>query len=540
MKFTKVEIPDLIAALHHRGFTYVGPGGNGWMKFTGELKLKAQSYACELAVSPSLDEIPRVWLTPSPVGQHEIRPHLSADGYLCYLALDSVIFDFFDPIRQTLSCLDRAEEVLEAILAGEMTEDLAEEFHATWGEAVYLMDVNEGRHGVSDAFSFGSKMVGVVTDDKVRTQAKLEAIGGGIPPAFLSAVRVRTKSRPMPMQRDWPPKTVGAFLQWQSGLDPACRKKVEEKLLFLYQRKTARTLVIIESPAVQYGFDVEFSVAPSPRPGRRTRLREALYRLPIRPVSVYRIDDQYIAERNLPGCRSLAGLRIALVGCGAIGGYLAEMLVKAGAGTSGGQLTLIDMGTLEPNNLGRHRLGFPALLKSKAQAMREELQRVAPGVNIVAVCGNVKGAELGRMNLLIDATGEQGLTDWLTWRYASDTPFLAAWVEGAGLAVRALLKASGEHACSRCISRVPLEAQYRVFDTPPEIVIKGHGCEGLYVPFPASASVQAAALAMEMVQDWVDGAESPTFRTHVLDRSRAVHFKDCSPQRQEGCPACGT
>jgi len=539
MKFARVEIPDLVAALHQRGFTYIGPGWRGWMKFTGELKLKSQSHACELAVSPRLDEIPRVWLTQLPVGRHEIRPHLSANGYLCYLALDSVIFDFFDPIGQTLRCLERAEDVLESILTGEMTEDLAEEFHATWGDTVCLVDVNEGKLGVQEAYSFGLKRVGVVTDDKARTRAKLEAIGGGLPPSMMAAVRVRTASRPMPLQRDWPPKTVQAFLQWQSALDPACRKKIENQLLRLYQRKAARALVIIESPVVQYGFDVEFKPVNA-QPGKPTPLREAMYRLPIHPVSVYRIDDKYIAERNLPGGRTLAGLRIVLVGCGTIGGYLAEMLVKAGAGTASGQLTLVDMGSMEPNNLGRHRLGFPALLKRKAVAMREELQRVAPGANVVDICGDAKNAVLGQLNLLIDATGEQGLTDWLTWRYAANTPFLAAWVEGAGLAVRALLKASAKHACSRCISRPPLAAQYRVFDTPPDIIIRGHGCEGLYVPFPASASIQAAALAMEMVQAWVDNADSPTFRTRVLDQSRAVQFKDCSPPRHEGCPACGT
>ena len=70
--------------------------------------------------------------------------------------------------------------------------------------------------------------------------------------------------------------------------------------------------------------------------------------------------------------------------------------------------------------------------------------------------------------------------------------------------------------------------------------MKGHGCEGLYVPFPAAASMQAASLAMEMVQNWLDGADSPSFRTRVLDQQREAHFKDSSPKRYEGCPACAT
>lgn len=538
MKFAKVAIPELTAALHERGFAYVGRGWNGWLMYTGELRLKPQSYPCEIAISPELDEFPRVWLTPLPAGKRELLPHLSADGYLCYLALNSVIFDFFDPIRQTMACLDRAEQILEDILAGKMVDDLAEEFHATWGHTSCVLDVNESRPGILEAYAFGQKVT-LVTDDKDRSRAKLEALHSGLPKKELSAFRVATKSRPMPLQGKWPPKTVQEFLHWQSTLDRRCGRKIEQRLLDMFSRKVSRVLVLIDSPAVQYGIEVELQRQTAGL-SKKTSLRENLYRLPICRISVYRIDDKYIAGRNLPGSKTLAGLRVGLVGCGTIGGFLAEMLTKAGAGTVGGKLTLVDMSSFEPGNLGRHRLGFNALLMSKAEAMREELRRVAPGIDVTAVPSDVKEVNLGPLDLLIDATGEQGLTDWLTWKYAEKVPFLATWVEGAGSAVRGLMKAERQSACARCVSQPPLRDQYRVFDVPPEVIMKGHGCEGLYVPFPASTSVQAAALAMEMVQSWLDGIRSPSFRTRVLDLSREVHFKDCSPLRYEGCPACAT
>jgi molybdopterin/thiamine biosynthesis adenylyltransferase len=538
MRFEKVPIPDLTAALHKRGFSYLKRDERGRLRYSGELRLKAKNYPCEVTIPAALDDFPRVWLTPVPPGRRQLQPHLSAGGYLCYLAVGSVIFDSFNPIQQTMACLDRAEQVLEDILAGKMIEDLAEEFHITWGHRWCMLDVNERRPGALDAFTYGGK-ISVATDDKQRTHAKLETIGLGLPETELKAFRVHTKARPMPLQDRWPPKTVQEFLKWQNTLDPRCSKKIEQRLLELFRIKTTSALVLIDSPQVQYGIEVDLQRDPAGI-GNKPPLRETLYRRPIHRISVCRIDDHYLAERNLPGSKTLAGLKIALVGCGTIGGYLAEMLAKAGAGTVGGRLTLVDMGSLEPGNLGRHRLGFNALIKKKAEAMCEELRRVAPGIDAVAVVGDVKDANLGPLDLLIDATGEQGLTDWLTWQYADKVPFLAAWVEGTGAAVRALLKAKPEHACARCISQPPLKDQYRVFDVPPEVIMKGHGCEGLYVPFPATASIQAAALAMEMVQAWVDGAESPSFRTRVLDLQREVHFKDCSPQRSEGCPACAT
>lgn len=539
MKFEKVAIPDLTAALHQRGFSYLKRDKHGWMRFAGELCLKAKNYPCELAVSPALDEFPRVWLTPVPPGRPELQPHLSASGYLCYLAVGSVIFDFFNPIRQTMACLDRAEQVLEDILAGKMVEDLAEEFHITWGGNWCLLDANERRSGGLDTYPLGDRL-SIATDDASRTHAKLEAFGlGTMPKDRLPAFRVLTKARPMPLQDSWPPKTVQAFLKWQNTLDPRCSRKIEQRLMEMFRAKATRVLVLIDSPQVQYGIEVELKREPAGA-GNKPSLRELLYRLPVHRISAYRVNDQYLAERNLRSSKTLAGLEIGLVGCGTIGGYLAEMLAKAAAGTIGGKLTLVDMGSLEPGNLGRHRLGFSALFKRKAQAMCEELKRVAPGIDAVAVVGDVKNANLGPLDLLIDATGEQALTDWLTWQYADKVPFLSTWVEGAGNAVRALMKAKPENACARCVSQPPFKDQYRVFDVPPEVIMKGHGCEGLYVPFPAAVSMQAAALAMEMVQAWLDGAESPSFRTRVLDQQREACFKDCSPQRYGGCPACAT
>lgn len=83
------------------------------------------------------------------------------------------------------------------------------------------------------------------------------------------------------------------------------------------------------------------------------------------------------------------------MGCGTIGGYLSDMLVKAGAGSCGGKLTLVDFDGLLPQNIGRHRLGFPDLLSNKAEAMAKELKRLSPGVEVHALPVDVRQAQLG-------------------------------------------------------------------------------------------------------------------------------------------------
>ena len=70
------------------------------------------------------------------------------------------------------------------------------------------------------------------------------------------------------------------------------------------------------------------------------------------------------------------------------------------------------------------------------------------------------------------------------------------------------------------------------------LVLAGHGCEGLYVPFPASVSVQSASLTMDLVLDWVNGKTSPTLRTKILDHTQKADTADCDLLPDAECPIC--
>ena len=268
--------------------------------------------------------------------------------------------------------------------------------------------------------------------------------------------------------------------------------------------------------------------------------RDSSFGLKVMPVSVIRIDDRYLAQRNIPKSKTLAGKKIALVGCGTIGGYLSDMLVKAGAGTCGGQLTLVDFDGLLPQNIGRHRLGFPDLLSNKAEAMAKELKRLSPGTEIHALPVDVRQAQLGKLDLLIDATGEESLGHWLCGRSRAPTPMLAVWIEGPVTVVRALLRTNASGACYRCLWHSNRRGELRSVLDPLSVILAGHGCEGLYVPFPASVSVQAASLGTEMTLDWINGVHSPALRTRLIDQAHQLATPDCDPLPDRDCPLCNS
>lgn len=537
-------VADVIEAFQQQGFEFVGKTDDGWFKLQGQLipPDADKGCPCEVQLDPAFFDLPRIRLLDVPPELPKAVPHLGADGGLCYLAKGTVVLDIYDPVGQSLACLQRAAMVFGKILKGEMIDDLAEEFFAYWNGWLCFVDMQGedlGRQNCIVAQANGNPLW-FITDNEDRTAKKLSSLGYQVTNKTVLTYRVKTTAQPQPLTNHWPPETVGDILAWQSTLDLRCRRKIHERIKEGKSKKANGVLIVIESPLMTYGFVVLYDHQALTQKIKLADCRDSSYGLKVMPVSVIRIDDQYLAQRNIPKSRTLAGKKIVLVGCGTIGGYLSDMLVKAGAGTCGGKLTLVDFDDLLPQNIGRHRLGFPDLLSNKAEAMAKELKRLAPGTEIHALPVDVRQAQLGKLDLLIDATGEESLGHWLCGRYRAPTPMLSVWIEGPGTAVRALLRTNASGACYRCLWHSNRRGELRsTLDTLPNI-LAGQGCEGLYVPFPASVSVHAAGLGAEMTLDWINGVYSPALRTRLIDQSHQLATPDCDPLRDRDCPVCNS
>jgi hypothetical protein len=541
MKHQADAIATVVESFKQRGFRYVGTTKGCWVRLTGTLRTTSAVHDCEIDIDPQFFELPRIRLVVVPEQLQPVAPHLSNEGGLCYLAKGSVVLDIFDPVGQSLACLKQAEGVLDKLLKKELVQDLEEEFFALWDGPLCLVDIQEPKLGKQRAVTFGPVETGlpVVTDDLERTKRKLKSIGWEPTNDWVFAYRIRTTAKPRPTQGEWPPSNLGNVLAWQSVLDSRCRKKIQQRVVEAARTAANGVLILIESPLLTYGFAVPFSRTGNAKkaPNQLTQLKE-LFALKVLPLSVFRLDDRYMAQRNAPGQVTLAGKRISLVGCGTIGGYLADLLIKAGAGTGGGQLTLIDNDNLMPQNIGRHRLGFSDLFKNKATALSAELFRGAPGADIRALPVSAQSAHLGDIDLIIDATGEESLGHWLTARYIATSPMLTVWIEGPGTAVRSLLRGERDSACVRCLTHHTRNGRYQAVVGGTPILFAGQGCEELYVPFPATVSVQAASLGAEMALAWANGTSSPALRTKLVDTTRVLATPDCNPQRDIQCPAC--
>ena len=103
--------------------------------------------------------------------------------------------------------------------------------------------------------------------------------------------------------------------------------------------------------------------------------------------------------------------RVALWGCGAIGGLIAEHLARAGVG----QLTLYDNGRVTPGVLVRQNFADADINAPKATALARRLESIAPSVRVIAKIEDIVAHTLNcadwdaDIDILIDATASLGV-----------------------------------------------------------------------------------------------------------------------------------
>jgi len=157
------------------------------------------------------------------------------------------------------------------------------------------------------------------------------------------------------------------------------------------------------------------------------------------------------------GQAALAAARVAVVGCGALGGLQAEGLARAGVGS----ITVIDRDFVETSNLQRQFLFSEedaAGALPKAVAAERRLRQINSAIEVRGVVADVDSASISDLldgaDLILDAT-DNFETRFLIndFSVARNVP----WIYGAAVGSYGLTMAvlPGETACLRCVYPEP-------------------------------------------------------------------------------------
>jgi len=244
--------------------------------------------------------------------------------------------------------------------------------------------------------------------------------------------------------------------------------------------------------------------------------------------SVQRADHSWLHGRDRdPNQERLRSTRVAVVGCGSLGGPVARLLAQAGVG----KLLLVDHDPLAWANLSRHVLGAWAVAKNKAAALAVEMEAAYPHLGEVSVRSeklNVRAedliAKLGRCDVIVEATGSWAVSNLLNdlqQVIPCFPPVVYAWMEEQAAATHALvLKRGGP--CLRCgvnasgkpAAPVTDWAEAPFGDQTPE-------CGGAFTPYGAAELAWAHALVLDTVlAALLGGIDSKNHRVWIGSRTR--------------------
>ena len=553
------DLAKVHQALTQRGFTQSATQLSDWLQYDGNLHCDKQDVPASILISDTdFIHLPIVRLKKRPVILPKTSAHLlGPDNVLCY-GLSAI--NHIDPYKaheQILGCISSAEFTLNKLLRGAALDETRGEFLSYWNGEHVLIDApkNEEKHlnvWTIDCPIEKNAPNFLVTGNSLSPQEKFGKAKITLKSSTIVARIIDCNFQPRAMPENWPPENLKEFLLWLGTSSKEAKKRFHSALLAIFDKQSQGGVFIFRNPYHWFGVLVDtaqaglFGYEKSNRKHARDKWLNSLLdkraeRSSIIRLSPVRIDDTFIIERNLDNQTSLMGKTIVLIGCGTIGGYLADLLVRSGAGFDGGKLILIDEDILLPGNLGRHLLGFDDLFRDKVTAIKEYLEHKNPGVIVEAVASDFRKFPLEITELVIDATGEEPVHHYLNMKQQVGLvpDILYTWIVGAGRAAQCFLS-DGTGGCYRCLFHAPttLNPKFSPLKQPDDPVILGQGCDDHHIPFSCAASTQAASLAIQQVLDWSSGKPSFRLRTRLVTSENTKRIRDCNPKRTKNCPAC--
>ena len=243
------------------------------------------------------------------------------------------------------------------------------------------------------------------------------------------------------------------------------------------------------------------TVAASKNPAKEPRLEA---------MATARVDDATLRLRSGSAAPVLRDAAVAIVGAGAIGSFLADLLVRAGVGA----LTLIDGDRVRPGNSVRHLAGQRYWGWNKAEAVADIVRHahgVAPSAQTTSLTAPADAELLLEAHdLVIDATANTW-TGELISRAAEHgcRPALSVYLQRDGGVAR--------------VDRWPLVAWER--PQAPVPVLPGRyqperregGCGDPVSLTPAWAAITAATRASHLASQILLGERVPVTVVDVLE-----------------------
>ena len=241
---------------------------------------------------------------------------------------------------------------------------------------------------------------------------------------------------------------------------------------------------------------------------------ELIEKTEIIPLYVERLDERSLLNRTSFDENILSNKEYLLIGCGSIGGYVFNNLIKSGCKN----ITLIDHDKLGSENIYRHLLGRDYIGVYKVEALRKFGEKSLPGLQIKTVAEKIQdaiddcGIDFNDYDYVIAATGNAIVNMWINDYINTNkinTPVFYIWNETLDIGSHVAVIQFDKAGCYECIFK--RDEVLGLYDStsyckPGQSVTKNvSGCSGTFIPYGSLISIQSSVLFIDLLKKFAEG-----------------------------------
>lgn len=460
-------------------------------------------------------KLPNVWINTSKQSFIPVKPHITSDGYICYLDKEGVVWNDDPSIT-----IDYIFERVERVLFDKIKE---KEFHR---EFIHYFALSKGcKYSIS-----------LVNNESYVKEIKLIVNKDGSPTLFYdTSVKNLNKIK---KESNIESKQVcnGLYIPLEKTLDiyvPNSHKfwSSDEIAGLLNRSCSVETIDMINRLTKNrnnyyYLLSIPLITGESVLIGLwyckladKTIINEApiLNKQPIydiRPIAALRIDDERLLKRG-GAISNGKESNILLIGCGSVGSDLLFLLARSGYK----KFTILDSDKLEIANTYRHFLGYnkSSTFLPKVDLLKTELEERYRELEVNSINKDIFEAlktgevELEKFDLIISAIGDVNQERLLNKHIIkTKTPAIFTWVEAYGIGGHALLINHNSKGCYNCYINDDLTNKINFAGKSNKPFVNNFdGCLGTFTKYGSIDSMQTAniagRLAMDLLQNEVQG-----------------------------------
>ncbi|RKZ52841.1 MAG: hypothetical protein DRR16_02445 [Candidatus Parabeggiatoa sp. nov. 3] len=529
--------------------------------FEGYISIESQ----QVSLWVSLDNffplsLPNIFL--KPFDALGFIPHIAKNGWVCYVQNEGLLSDRNNPVGIIRDALFRTKQLLLDGLSHKNRQDFLDEFEFYWGQLGNVQSLesfislgNKPQRIIAKKFK--DKYI-AITDCDIDIHNYEQCTS-------YSAIYLPLNSNkfvfPPSFNQFWTLEEIRNVIFSNSSteskqfLKDIARKKVKNEEIVILSQITPNGNTSV--------FGILFTGVELAHP-----LMEAAKVKNIIPLSLSRRDKNYLLPRG--GSQiEFNNKRVALIGCGSVGGFISQDIIRAGVQN----LTLIDKDILEPANTFRHVMGFNHSYPKKVLALKKEIEIKMPYISITAQDKSIeelianKKFHFNDFDLIIVALGVPTIELYLNQlcHITKDSPpIIFTWLEPYGIGGHALLTNNGGcNGCLECLYLSDTPEQEETLFNKASFAEKGQtfaktltACGSLFTPYSALDSAQTAILATRLAISVLNNEErdNPILSWKGLSKNfLQANFKLSSRYSQtenelfekrysyknDNCPICG-